>query len=89
MRPLLNVEYEILGTLYFTETYHKIIEEVNYPENIVAASLRFLIENKLIAVLVFDETEKKLVKTLIYDKDNLQEYSFVATRLGLNMHLIS
>lgn len=76
MRPLLNVEYEILGTLYFKETYNKIIEEVNYPENIVAASLRFLIENKLIAVLVFDETEMKLVKTLIYDKDNLQEYSF-------------
>jgi len=89
MRPLLAIEYEILGVLYFTEPYRNIIDELDYPENIIAASLRFLLENKLIAPLIFDTHEKRLVKTLIYDKDNLQEYSFVATRLGLNMHVIS
>ncbi|MCS7077461.1 MAG: hypothetical protein NZ455_12165 [Bacteroidia bacterium] len=80
------LQYEILDKIYFVEPFHRIVEEVNSPPNIIADELKNLIVKRWVQVLRYDEQIKDYVKTEIYDTDNLQAYFFLITKEGLLKH---
>jgi len=86
MRDLTDVEYDILNTVYFVETYDKILEEVEFPANIVADSLKFLIRAKLVSPMKLDPKRKDYVRSFMYDRDNMRAYRYIITREGLEAH---
>jgi hypothetical protein len=86
MRELTEVEYDILNVVYFVETYDKILEEVNYPANIVADSVKFLIRMKYISPMRLDPKTKDYVRSFMYDSDNMRAYRYIITREGLEAH---
>jgi len=86
MRELTEIEYDILNTVYFVETYDKILEEVNYPANIVADSVKFLIRMKYISPMRLDPKTKDYVRSFMYDSDNMRAYRYIITREGLEAH---
>jgi hypothetical protein len=86
MRDLTEVEYDILDAVYFVEPFDKILEEVAYPENIVADSLKFLITHKYVAAMKWDPKKNDHVRSYIYDSDNMRAYSYIITKDGLLVH---
>ena len=86
MRELTEVEYDILNTVYFVETFDKILEEVSYPVNIVADSVKFLIRMKYISPMRLDPKTKDYVRSFMYDSDNMRAYRYIITREGLEAH---
>jgi hypothetical protein len=81
-----TVQFEILDALYFVEPLDKILEEVEAPKPVIIAELRFLISQRFVQALVFDETAKDFVKTAFYDADHMEEYRYLATKEGLLHH---
>ena len=86
MRALTDVEFDILNVSYFIEPFEKIVEEVTAPENIVADSLKFLIEHKLVTAMKWDEKHSVYKRSYIYDSDNMYAYSYQVTKDGLIAH---
>jgi len=86
MRDLTDLEYDILNTVYFVETFDKILEEVKYPANIVADSVKFLIRMKYISPMKPDPKKKDYVRSFMYDSDNMRAYRYIITREGLEAH---
>lgn len=81
-----NVEYEILSALYFVEPFEKILEEVDASANIVADSLKQLIDMRYVAPMRWDEERKEYVRSFIYDADDMNAYHYLATKEGLMAH---
>ena len=86
MRGLTDVEFDILNTVYFVEPFDKIIEEVKFPEKIVADSLKFLITHKYVSAMKWDAKKGTHVRSFIYDSDNMRAYTYIITREGLLAH---
>ncbi len=86
MRELTEVEYDILNAVYFVESFDKIIEDVKYPVNILADSLKFLIRKKLVSPMRWDEKRSEFVRSFMYDSDNMRAYRYIITREGLEAH---
>ena len=86
MRELTEIEYDILNTVYFVETFDKILEEVDYTANIVADSVKFLIRMKYISPMKLDPKTKDYVRSFMYDSDNMRAYRYIITREGLEAH---
>jgi hypothetical protein len=86
MRPLTDVEFEILNVIYFVEPFDKIVEEVNIPENILADALKFLIDHKLAVAMRWDEHKHDYTRSFIYDTDNMRAYAYLVTKDGLLAH---
>ncbi|MCS7029397.1 MAG: hypothetical protein NZ519_11595 [Bacteroidia bacterium] len=83
---LTPLQYEILDKIYFVEPFHRIVEEVKSPANVVADELKNLIAKQWVQVLKYDEQIKDYIKTEIYDIDNLEDYFFLITKEGLLKH---
>ena len=86
MRELTEIEYDILNAVYFVESFDKIIEDVKYPVNILADSLKFLIRKKFVSPMKWDEKRNEFVRSFMYDSDNMRAYRYIITREGLEAH---
>jgi len=83
---LTEIDYDILNSIYFVEPFDKILEEVNYPPNVVADCLKSLISKKYVVALLWDDTKQDYVRSFMYDSDNMNAYSYLATKDGLLAH---
>lgn len=81
-----EVEFEVLNVLYFVEPFEKILEEVSFPNNIVADALKTLIHKKWVVAMKWDEGIQDYKRSFIYDSDNMHAYSYLATKEGLLAH---
>ena len=81
-----ELEMEVLSCLYFVEPFDKIVEECGIERNIIADVLKNLIARKMVSAMVFDEQYNEYKRTFIFDSDNMQNYSFLATKEGLMRH---
>lgn len=83
---LTDIQFQILDSLYFVETFAHIVEEANEPTAVVKDEIRTLIDKGLVQVMMFDEEKGDFRRTTIFDADNIQDYSFLATKDGLLKH---
>lgn len=83
---LTDLQFAILDSLYFVEPFDRILEEVNEPENLVAAELRQLIARRWIQPMRFDKQANDFVRSNIFDTDDLRAYHYLATKEGLLLH---
>ncbi|NDC30869.1 MAG: hypothetical protein EBZ58_08050 [Bacteroidetes bacterium] len=83
---LTEIDYDILNSIYFVEPFEKILEEVNYPPNVVADCLKSLIAKKYVVAMLWDDTKQDYVRSFMYDSDNMNAYSYLATKDGLLAH---
>jgi hypothetical protein len=81
-----EVEYDILNAVYFVEHFDNIVAECKADRNVVADTLKSMIHKRWITPMKFDEKTKEYIGTHMYDSDNMGDYHYVATRLGLNVH---
>ena len=81
-----DVEYEILGVLYFVEPFEKILEEVKASPNVIADSLKQLIDLRYVTAMMWSDENKDYIRSFIYDADNMHAYSYLATKEGLMAH---
>jgi hypothetical protein len=86
MRELTELEFDILNVLYFVEPFEKILEEVDSPANVVADSLKFLIDQKLVVPMRWDDESQNYLRSFIYDTDDMNAYRYLATKEGLILH---
>lgn len=86
MRALTDLEFDILNALYFVEPFEKVLEETGQPESQVKDGLRFLIDNKLVTPMKWDDEKGAYIRSIIYDADDMRAYRYLATRDGLVAH---
>lgn len=84
--PLTDIEYDILNAIYFVEPFENILAECSYPPNVVIDVLRQLIDKRYVVAMRFDEETQEYVRSFIYDADNMDAYSYLATKEGLLAH---
>lgn len=83
---LSDIAHDILNCLYFVEPFDRIVEECGIDRNIVADELKQLIARRLVSPMRYDEVEKEYIRSFIYDSDNMNHYSYLATKDGLMAH---
>lgn len=81
------IELDILNALYFTEPHAHIVEEVEASPQVINDCLRNLLAHKFISAMIWNDEKSDYVMSFMYDSDNLEQYSFVSTKLGLEAHL--
>ncbi|MBC7382053.1 MAG: hypothetical protein H7296_03555 [Bacteroidia bacterium] len=81
-----DLEYDILNCVYFVEEYTKILEEVMAPPGVVADGLKTLINKKFVIAMKWEEETQEYKRSFIYDSDNMNAYSYMATKEGLLAH---
>lgn len=81
-----ELQFQILDSLYFVESFANVLEEAGEPVPIVVDELRTLIDKGWIQVMEFDKEQNDYVRTAIYDSDHLENYHFLATKDGLMKH---
>ncbi|HKI45899.1 MAG TPA: hypothetical protein VKA08_11270 [Balneolales bacterium] len=83
MRPLLPSEKKIIGLLVFAESYDSLLNDSGLQPGELRDDLINLIDAGLIQV--FESSDNKNpVPTFYCDTDHLEQFSFRATRSGLN-----
>lgn len=87
-QPELNdIQFDILDALYFVESYEHILQDtLHYPEPVVRAELKTLIDRGWVQVMRFEEAKGDYVRTAIYDLDNMHHFFYLATKEGLLRH---
>jgi hypothetical protein len=83
---LTDVQFQILDSVYFVESFAHIVEEAMEPPAVVKDEIRTLIDRGYVQVMIFDQEKGDYYRTTIYDADNIQDYSFLATKDGLLKH---
>ncbi len=86
MSELNDIQWQILDSVYFVESFEHILEEVDAKAAIVADELKTMIARGWIQVMDFDGERGDFVKTIFYDSDNMHAYRYLATRQGLMKH---
>ncbi|MBO6525238.1 MAG: hypothetical protein JJ971_15520 [Balneolaceae bacterium] len=81
MRKLIPSEKQVLKCLIFPEAYEVILEETGSNIGALRDDLINLINYRLIEVVDLDNESKP--GTSFYDADNLQDFSYRATKTGL------
>lgn len=81
-----ELEYQILGKLYFIEAFEKLTEELNAPKPEIRDALRNLLGQQYVAAYVFNFRHNRFEQTAVYDTDSLEEYFFGVTQKGLALH---
>ncbi|MEM7374884.1 MAG: hypothetical protein AAF587_40200 [Bacteroidota bacterium] len=81
-----DLQFQILDSLYFVESFANVLEEAGEPVPIVVDELRTLIDKGWIQVMEFDQEQNDYVRTAIFDSDHLENYHFLATKDGLMKH---
>ncbi len=74
-------EKQILGFLIYPETFHSILEESGMPRGSLRDDVMNLVSR---GYLVVYDREGKHPLSPFYDTDNLEDFSFKATKLGLD-----
>lgn len=83
MRPLLPSEKKIIGLLVFVESYDSLLSDSGLQPGELRDDLINLIDAGLIQV--FDsKDDKQAIPAFYCDTDHLEQFSFRATRSGLN-----
>ncbi len=80
MRKLFPSEKQVLKCLIFQESYDVILEETGLNTGALRDDLINLINYRLIEVLEEGDVQSSIS---YYDTDNLQNFSFRATKTGL------
>jgi len=80
MRKLFPSEKQVLKCLIFQESYNVILEETGLNTGALRDDLINLINYRLIEVLEENDVQSSIS---YYDTDNLQNFSFRATKTGL------
>lgn len=81
MRKLIPSEKLILKSLIFPEPYEVLLEETGASRGALRDDLINLVNYRLIDVVDLDEDGSS--RSSFFDADNLQDFSFRATKLGL------
>lgn len=81
-----DVQFQILDSVYFVESFQNILEESGEPVPVVVDELRTMIDRGWLQVMTFDEGKGDFVRTAIFDTDHLENYHFLATKAGLLKH---
>ncbi len=81
-----EVQFQILDSVYFVESFEHIREEAGVPVPVLVDELRVLIDKGWVQVMVFDRKKDDFVRTGIFDTDHLEDYHFLVTRNGLMRH---
>lgn len=83
---LTDIEYDVLNAIYFVESFEHIVSECARPPAIVGDVLKQLIHRKYVVPMRWDEEKTEFVRSFIYDTDNMNAYSYLATKEGLMAH---
>ena len=83
---LTELQFEILDSLYFVETFEHVLEESGTTRPIVVDELRTMIDRGWVTVMLYDEEKGDYTRTSIYDTDNMNEYFYLASKDGLLKH---
>ena len=83
---LTDLQFQILDSLYFVETFANVWEEAETTRPVIVDELRTMIDRGWIQVMLFDEKSDDYVRTPIFDTDHLENYFFLATKEGLLKH---
>ena len=81
MRKLFPSEKKVLSRLIFPETYDVILEETGLQSGALRDDLINLINYRLIEIV--DSDQNNVSGTSFYDADNLDDFTFRATKSGL------
>lgn len=81
-----DLEFEILNCLYFVEPFDKILEEVSASPAVITDGLKTLIHKKMVVPMKWDEEKQDYSRSFMYDGDNMNAYSYLATKEGLMAH---
>lgn len=85
-QELTTLEYRILDSLYFVEPFDRIVAECGEKPAIVSDVIEQLLHKKLIVPMRWDEEKSDYVSSFMYDRDDLNAYSYMATKEGLMAH---
>lgn len=83
MRPLLPSEKKIIGLLVYVESYDSLLSDSGLQPGELRDDLINLIDAGYIQVFESDENTQS-IPTFYCDTDHLEQFSFRATRSGLN-----
>ncbi len=83
---LTDLQFQILDSLYFVETFAHVLEEAEVPVPILVDELRTMIDRGWVQVMQFDGEKGDYIRTAIFDTDHLEDYAFLATKDGLLKH---
>lgn len=86
MDELSDIQFRILDSLYFVESFDNILSEVGGNRYIVADELKSMLDRGWVQAMRFDEAKNDYVRTYMYDSDRMQDYWYLATREGLLRH---
>lgn len=81
-----DIQFQILDSVYFVESFSSLRDEVSTSEAILVNELRLLIDKDWVQVMVFDKQKEDFIRTAIFDTDHLEDYHFLVTRNGLMKH---
>jgi hypothetical protein len=81
MRKLFPSEKKVLARLIFPESYEVLLDETGLPAGALRDDLINLINYRLVEVMNLEQDMAD--STSFYDADNLQDFSFRATKTGL------
>ena len=81
MRKLYSTEKLVLSRLIFVEPYEVLLKETGLAPGTLKDDLINLINHRLIEVV--NKNSQKLESTNFYDFDNLHNFSFRLTKMGL------
>ncbi len=84
--PLTDIEYNILNSIYFVESFEHILEECKEKPAIVADVIKQLIHKKYIVPMRWDDEKTEYIRSFIYDTDDMKAYHYLATKEGLIAH---
>lgn len=85
-QELSELEFRILDSLYFVEPFDRIVEECGEKPAIVSDVIEQLIHKKWIVPMRWDEEKADFVRSYMYDRDDLNAFSYMATKEGLMAH---
>lgn len=83
---LSELQYKILGSLFFAEPYEALKEEVPVAEAILKDELKILIDRDWIQVMQESGMGGDVKRTMFFDSDHLELYAFQITQKGLGLH---
>ena len=86
MSDMNEIQWQILDSVYFVESFEHILEEVEGQKAVVADELKILIDRGWIQVMEFNEKGGDYQKTIFYDSDDMHAYQYLATKQGLMKH---
>jgi hypothetical protein len=84
--PLTDLQFQLLDSLYFVESFAHVVEEAEAPVPVVIDELRTMIDRGWVQVMEFDRQKGDYVRTAIYDSDHMDRYHYLATKEGLMRH---